>query len=111
MIKAARKEGIDFKLHIIGFGIKYEDTQQLKCATKAGNGNYYDATDAGGLGDVLDEATATTIDKPDGNVSVYAIKNGTAIDAWVKAYDIINKRKPIMVRTYQDTAYFYLPPL
>ena len=110
VIKAAKKEGIDFKLHIIGFGLKDGDTQQLKCAAEAGDGNYYDAADAGGLGDVLDEATTTTVDEPDGNVSVYAKKNGIAIDAIVKAYDIVNKRKPISVRTYQDTAYFYLPP-
>ena len=110
VIKAAKKEGIDFKLHIIGFGLKDGDTQQLKCAAEAGDGNYYDAADAGGLGDVLDEATATTVDEPDGNVSVYTIKNGIAIDALIKAYDIISKRKPISVRTYQDTAYFYLPP-
>jgi Ca-activated chloride channel family protein len=110
VIKAAKKEGIDFKLHIIGFGLKDADTEQLKCAAEAGDGTYYDAADAGGLGDVLDEATSTTIDMPDGNVSVYTVKNGIAIDALVKAYDIIGKRKPISVRTYQDTAYFYLPP-
>jgi len=110
VIKNAKEEGIDFKLHIIGFGLKEGETQELKCAAEAGDGNYYDAADAGGLGDVLEEATATTIDDPEGNVSVYAVKNGVAIDAIVKAYDIIGKRKPISVRTYQDTAYFYLPP-
>ena len=110
VILDAKKEGIDFKLHIIGFGLKARETDQLKCAAKAGDGNYYDAADAGGLRDVLNEATSQTIDAPKGNVSVYAVKNGIAIDAWVKAYDVIGKRKPISVRTYQDTAFFYLPP-
>ncbi len=110
VIKAAKKEGIDFKLHIIGFGLKNEDTQQLKCAAEAGEGNYYSAADAGGLGDVLGEATAVTVDDPEGNFTVFAIKNGIAIDAWVKAYDVLGKRKPIAVRTYKDTANFYLPP-
>lgn len=110
VIKAAKEEEIDFKLHIIGFGLKDADTQQLKCAAEAGEGNYYDAADAGGLGDVLDEATTATVDEPDGNVSVYTLKNGIAIDAIVKAYDIVGKREPISVRTYKDTAYFYLPP-
>ncbi len=110
VVKAAKKEGIDFRLHIIGFGLKAGETEQLKCAANAGDGKYYDAADAGGLGDVLNEATLETIDKPKGNVSVYAVKNGVAIDAWVKAYDVIGKRDPISVRTYQDTAYFYLPP-
>ena len=110
VIKAAKKEGIDFKLHIIGFGLKSGEAGELKCAAEAGEGNYYDATDASGLGGVLDEATSKTVDNPVGNVSVYATKNGIAVDAWVKAYDIIGKRKPIIVRTYKDTAYFYLPP-
>ena len=110
VIKAAKEEGIDFKLHIIGFGLKDGETQQLKCAAQAGDGNYYDAADASGLGDVLEEATSTTVDDPKGNVSVYALKNGQAIDAWVKASDMLGKRKPISARTYRDTAFFYLPP-
>ncbi len=110
VIKAAKKEGIDFKLHIIGFGLKNEDTRQLKCAAEAGGGNYYSATDAGALGAVLDNATTATVDEPEGNFTVYAIKNGIAIDALVKAYSINDRKNPILVRTYKDTASFYLPP-
>ena len=110
VVTAAKKEGIDFKLHIVGFGLKEGETKQLKCAAEAGDGQYYDAADAGGLGDVLNEATQQTVDEPNGNVSIYATKNGVPIDAWVQAYDIITKRKPIAVRTYKDTAYFFLPP-
>ena len=47
---------------------------------------------------------------PDDNFSVYTSKNGRPVDAWVKAIDRTGKIKPISVRTYQDTAYFYLPP-
>lgn len=110
VISSAKKEGIDFKLHIIGFGLKESETEQLKCAASAGEGNYYDAADAGGLGDVLNKAVDQTIDKPKANVTVYAVKNGVAIDALVKAYDIIAKRNPISVRTYRDTAFVFLPP-
>lgn len=110
VVTAAKKEGIDFRLHIVGFGLKANETEQLKCAANAGEGKYYDAADASGLSDVMNEATAETVDKPKGNVSVYAVKNGVAIDAWVKAYDVVAKRAPISVRTYKDTAYFYLPP-
>lgn len=110
VVKAAKKEGIDFRLHIVGFGLKANETEQLKCAANAGDGKYYDAADASGLGDVLTDATAETVDKPKGNVSVFAVKNGVAIDAHVKAYDVVAKRDPISVRTYKDTAYFYLPP-
>jgi len=110
IVTAAKKEGIDFRLHIVGFGLKANETEQLKCAANAGDGKYYDAADASGLDDVLTEATAETVDKPKGNVSVFAVKNGVAIDAWVKAYDVVAKRAPISVRIYKDTASFYLPP-
>lgn len=110
VVSSAKEEGIDFRLHIIGFGLKSEETEPLKCAARAGDGQYFQATDAIDLGTVLNEATTATIDKPKGNVSVFTLKNGVPIDAVVKAYDVIGKRAPISVRTYQDTAFFYLPP-
>lgn len=110
VIRAARAEGIDFRLHIIGFGLKEGETEQLKCAAEAGNGNYYDAADAGGLGDVLEEATGTTIDEPVANISIYAVKNGKGVDAAVNAVQIKNDAIKSGVRTYQDTGFFYLPP-
>jgi len=109
VIKAAKEEGIDFRLHIIGFGLKANETEQLKCAAKAGDGQYYDAANAGGLEDVLDEATAITVDDPPGNFSVYAIKNGQAIDVYVKAYKSGTKTDVDLTRTYRDTSYLYLP--
>ena len=110
VIKDARKAGIDFKLHIIGFGLEEGDTQQLECAAKAGGGNYYDANNAGGLGDVLAAATAKPVDEPEPNFSVYVSKNGQPVDGWVKAQDMDGKHKPKLLRTYRDTAYMYLPP-
>ncbi len=110
VIIKAKKEGIDFKLHIVGFGLKEGETQELKCAAKAGDGNYFDTADPRGLGEALNQVVTQSVDKPKRNVSVYAVKNGMPIDAWVKAYDIVAKRAPISLRTYKDTAYFYLPP-
>ena len=111
VIAAAKKEGIDFKLHIVGFGLKENETEQLKCAAKAGDGRYYDASDAGGLGDVLNEATTESVDKPKGNFTVYATKNGKPIDALVKARKNGGAKKDdVLARTYRDTALFYMPP-
>ena len=110
VIKAARDAGIEFKLHIIGFGLKDGDTTQLKCAAEAGGGNYYDANNAEGLGDVLAAAASKPVDEPEPNFSVYVSKNGEAVDGWVKATDAAGKQRPITIRTYRDTAYLYLPP-
>ncbi|MCH2490814.1 MAG: VWA domain-containing protein [Flavobacteriales bacterium] len=109
VVSEAKKEGIDFKLHIVGFGLKSNETEQLKCAAKAGDGNYYDAADAGGLSDVMTEVVTETVDKPKGNHGVYATKNGKAIDALVEAYKSGTSNKAGGTRTYRDTAYVYLP--
>lgn len=110
VVKAAKGEGVDFRLHIIGFGLKQDETEQLKCAALEGNGNYFDAADAAQLAKVLDEATENTIDKQAGNVSVFATKNGAPIDALVEAYLPGTSTHVNSARTYSDTASFYLPP-
>ncbi len=108
-VVSAAKKNIEFRLHIIGFGLKIAETKQLRCAATAGDGNYYNATDAKELEEALNETFQHTVDKPKNNVTVYTVKNGKAVDAVVKAYDLISKRNPVSVRTYGDTASFYLP--
>lgn len=109
VVKAAKAEGIDFKLHIVGFGLKKGETEQLECAAKAGDGNYYDAADASGLGEAMTEVASQTVDKPKGNLGVYVLKDGKPIDAYVQAYAASTKNKADMGRTYSDTTFLYLP--
>ena len=109
VIKAAREDGIDFRLHIVGFGLKQDETDELKCAAEAGGGKYYDAGNADGLADVLNEATGETIEHYVDNFSVYAVKNNIPIDALVNAYDAGTTNKADGVRTYRDTGFMYLP--
>ncbi len=110
IVSKAKSDGIDFKLHIVGFGLKDGDTEQLKCAAQAGDGNYYDASNASGLNEGLTEATSQTVDEPDGNFSIYASKNNEAVDAWIRAKRIGEKRDIDGARTYRDTGWVYLPP-
>ena len=109
VVSAAKKEGIDFKLHIVGFGLKEGETSQLKCAAKAGDGNYYDAADAGGLSDAMTDVAVQTVDKPAGNLGVFVLKDGKPLDADVQAYLSGTKNKADAGRTYKDTTYLYLP--
>jgi len=110
VVQAAKDEGIDFKMHIIGFGLQGEETTQLQCAAKAGRGQYYDAENAEALTSVLNEATEATVDEPDGNFSVFAIKNGEPIDAMVEAYETGTDNRIETARTYRDSTYIFLPP-
>ena len=109
VVTEAKANGIDFKLHIVGFGLKDAEKEQLKCAAQAGNGQYYDADDATALSDVLIEVTAKTVDKPDVNFSIFAVKNGEPVDAWVRPQNSATKKDLNGVRTYRDTAQIYLP--
>lgn len=109
IIKTAREEGVDFRLHIVGFGLTQNETDELRCAAKAGDGNYYDAEDADGLTDVLNDATDETVKTLTDNFSVFAMKNDVPIDALVQAFESGTTNKSDAVRTYRDTGFMHLP--
>ena len=109
VIRLAREAGIEFKLHIVGFGLKDDETEALKCAAKEGGGNYYDAEDADQLAEVMDEAVHQKIDDPVPNHTFYATKNGEPVDAWVKINEKNTGEEIRGGRTYEDTAHVYIP--
>jgi Ca-activated chloride channel family protein len=118
VVRLAKNEGIEFKLHIVGFGLKDDETAALRCAAEAGEGEYYDAANAISLAAGLIEATSATIEEipapmPDQlvrNLSVFATKNGVAIDAWVVAKPLDSDERATTLRTYADTSYMSLLP-
>ncbi|GJM29294.1 MAG: hypothetical protein DHS20C17_19290 [Cyclobacteriaceae bacterium] len=109
VISAAKLAGLEFKMHIVGLGLKESEIDQLTCAAAAGGGRYYDASDARDLSDVLTQATSETIDDPKGNFSVFATKNGKAVDAWVKVEKSETMQSISGSRTYKDTAWVNVP--
>ena len=109
VIRLARQEGIEFKLHIVGFGLKESETEALRCAAKEGDGNYYDADDAYQLSEALDKVINQKIDDPIPNHTFYTTKNGQPVDAWIKVIDAKTKKEIRAVRTYRDTAQIHLP--
>lgn len=110
VVSSAKLGGIDIKLHIVGFGLKEEETEVLRCAVDAGGGRYFSADNADQLSSVLQEVTKQTIDDPLENFSVVALKNKEPVDAWVKAYQSGTKIDVGGSRTYRDTGRMYLPP-
>ncbi len=109
VIQQAKAAGIDFKLHIIGFGLKEEETAQLRCATAAGEGQYFDAKDSAGLLGSLEEATSATVDMPAGNYGVSVKLNGEMIDALIQVFESGTKNRVSMKRTYRDSVLISLP--
>jgi len=109
VIEAARVEGIEFRMHIVGFGLQGADVEALRCAAEAGDGQYYDAQNAEDLTTGLEQATQTTVDDPASNFTVYAIRNGEPIDAIVRVFRAGTEERVDNQRTYRDTAHLFLP--
>lgn len=109
VIKSAVASGIDFRLHIVGFGLKEDETTELVCAANAGNGQYFDATNSTELAAVLDEATHRTVDEPEPNFGITVLKDGEMIDAMVRTTGNDPGKRSIGVRTYRDTGFMHLP--
>jgi len=109
VVQLAKAEGVDFKMHIVGFGLKEENTSSLKCAAAAAGGHYYTAENASGLSEalaeVLEEATVPRVR----NFSVFATKDGQPLDVSVKAYLESSAIPADNTRSYADTAFLNLP--
>ena len=109
VIEAAKAEGIEFRMHIVGFGLQGADVEALRCAAKAGDGQYYDAQNADDLTAGLEQATQTTVDDPASNFTVYALRNEEPIDVTVRVFRAGTEELMASQRTYRDTAHLFLP--
>lgn len=109
VIRAARAEGIEFRMHIVGFGLQGADVEALRCAAKAGDGQYYDAQNADDLTAGLEQATQTTVDEPASNFTVFAIRNGQPMNATVRVFRTGTEELVTSQRIYRDTAHLFLP--
>lgn len=109
VVKTAREDGVEFVMHVVGFGLKAGETDALECAAAAGDGQYFDARNAEELAAGLNEATAQTVDLAV-NVSVKASKNGEPIDTYIEVFPAGSSTRVQGARSYRDGALFYLPP-
>lgn len=62
------KEGVDTRVHVVGFDVNAEAKEQLECIAEKGNGKYFAASNAQGLkdalGEVKEEVKKTAFEKP-----------------------------------------------
>jgi len=80
-VQAARDAGVDFRMHVVGFGLGDTDTGQLQCMAEAGGGEYYTAANAAELSQALQEAVAV---KP--GLLLEVTRNGQPTPARVLVY-------------------------
>ncbi len=86
-VRAAKQQGIEFIMHVVGFDVAGEDVSQLECAAQAGGGLFMSAEDADGLSAALDAAVAMPADIPPGRLVVKAVANGELQDVAVAITD------------------------
>lgn len=110
LVKSSLEVGLEFKMHIVGFGLQEGEDVNLRCAAEASDGQYFDAQNSKGLSDALQQATVATIDRPEENFGVSVSKNGELIDAYVKCLKEGSDKSQLTLRTYRDTVDGYLLP-
>jgi Ca-activated chloride channel homolog len=54
------RNGVDFTVHVVGFGLSEEEGRQVACLAENTGGRYFSAADASGLADALTETIAET---------------------------------------------------
>ncbi len=86
-VKAARKYGLKFILHTIGFGLTKDKSDQLQCMATAGGGQYFAANNA----QELLESTRKAV-QPGGLLLVTALVNGKAANVMLRIVDPISHK-------------------
>jgi len=101
-VRAAKEQGIDFVLHIVGFDVAKEDVSSLECAAQAGGGLFLSAENAGELSAALEAAVALPAEIPTGRLAVKVIADGKLQDAAIAVTHAESGEQAGVGRTYTD---------
>lgn len=82
-VRATRDSGVDFVLHVVGFGISEDDVSSLECAAQAGGGLYFNAESGTQLAAALQQAVEPAPPAA-ATLAVRAVRNGEPCDAAVR---------------------------
>lgn len=82
-VRLAKKSGVEFILHTVGFGLSKKDSTQLECMAKAGDGEYFQANNA----DELLKSTRKAL-QPMGGIKVTAKVNGKVTNVMLRIVDV-----------------------
>ncbi len=82
-VRLAKKSGVKFILHTVGFGLSKKDSGQLECMAKVGGGEYFQANNA----DELLNSTRKAL-QPMGGIKVTAKVNGKVTNVLLRIVDV-----------------------
>lgn len=113
VVASYKSRGVDFVLHVVGFGLMNEDKSLLECAALTGGGNYIDAENADQLSEAIDRSVALPVGVPSANLAIKTVVNGSLADAMIKVFPSGQNIEIAAVRTYnhknKNPAFVMLP--
>ena len=104
-IQALRDLGWDIRVNVVGFAIDDADLERtFESWAAAGNGHYFSAADADGLGEAMTRAVATRFDviDGDGNVVATGLTGGDPITLMPGDYRIAGQGSEASARIISD---------
>ena len=113
LVEHLRRTVFDFTLHVIGFDVTQEETEQLECMARAGGGRYFSARSALELEMAVRQLAVETLLPEGPALAVGTIKNGKAVPAQITV--LTQGKKDLEVVRFGDTErfnpqMFYLDP-
>jgi len=91
-VREAKRSGVDFVLHVVGFDVAKEDVSSLECAAQAGGGLYIPAESAADLSAALDQTMTAKSPVGEAALSVKSVVDGELHDAAVEVFNAAGKR-------------------
>lgn len=102
IVRDAKKDGIEFVLHIVGFGLGNDDKSSLECAALEGGGMYIDAGDAEQLEQAMVQSSKLPVGIEPATLFVKCVSNGELVDATVRIFQMGEQKEFLFGRTYKN---------
>ncbi|MEM7586101.1 MAG: VWA domain-containing protein [Acidobacteriota bacterium] len=102
-VRAAKEQGANFLLHVVGFDVEGEDLSQLECAAQAGGGLFRSADNAAELGEALEAAVALPVDLPIGRLAIKGIADDELQDVSIRVNRKEDGEEMAVARTYRSS--------
>ncbi|MFQ5631460.1 MAG: VWA domain-containing protein, partial [bacterium] len=102
IVADAKKAGVNFVMHVVGFDVGDVDVSQLECTAQAGGGLYFSAKNANELASALDQTVAAPAEMVGGFLSIKAMVDGKLEDVVVKVFRADTGEEIASGRTYSS---------
>ena len=63
LVRDLRAQGLNVRVHVVGFDVDQEEREQLVCIAEAGGGRYFSAQNSAQLQDALGEVRQEVVQK------------------------------------------------